>query len=182
MRALSAYDPAQVDAAMTNRVRDLRSAVAQLRARAEDCPWSISGEQCRATLSALASFDAMINRLDQSSRLDVLYGELEPSKWMKSAQEVSDGLRVQAQTFDDGSVLGLLEQSAYDIQDQLARAGVVVRNVAIGVGAAGLVTTIGLVALGVYLLPKVLPIVLPALVPTSRLRGYGRRKRNRRRS
>lgn len=177
MSRLGEYDPAQVDAAMTKRVQDLRSAVAQLRARAEDCPWSISGEQCRATLSALASFDAMIGRLDQGSRLDVLYGELEPSKWMRSAQEVSDGLKVQAQTFADGSVLALLEQSAYDIEDQLARAGAVAGKIALGVGAAGLLTTIGIVALGIYLLPKVLPLVLPALVPTARYHGRPARRR-----
>lgn len=181
MTDFGAYDPAQVDAAMTNRVRDLRSAVAQLRARADDCPWSISGQQCRATLSALASFDQIIGRLDSSSRLDVLYGELEPSKWMRSAQEVADGLKVQAQTFSDGSVLNLLEQSAYDIEDQLERAGAVAKNVAIGLGVSSLLVGAGVLALGIYLLPKVLPILLPALVPTTRYHGFKRRSRRSRR-
>jgi hypothetical protein len=133
--APSASEVAELNAAMSSAISALRGTITKYKAR-------IAGETALERLAMLfgplglavqvftSTDDAkrdllgalngtmtnIINRLDTSSRAEVLAGTLKPEKWVAAAKVVADGLTGIAKIYGDSTTLALLEATWVDFE------------------------------------------------------------------
>lgn len=182
-------------ATMRQAVSDLRSRVQsddnmdRLLALAGPTGWFASlftstSDARSAVLSSMATMDNIINRLDTSSRYEVLAGTEAPEKWLAGADPVVKGVNDIANIYTDNTTITLVAEAvahaASDFEALVVKMADVGIAIAKPIGIGLVISVVAILGVAVYLLPKVLPIIL-GFTPARALRGYAPKRRVKRR-
>lgn len=173
-----AFSPAQESAlndAMDNAVGSLKRGILALTAKTY-IMLNIDSNQREYTRSGLNTLTTIVNRLDTSSRAEVLAGTEPIEKWQAAAETVVDGLKAQAAQFDEGSLIDTVSRTVADTASDLQKAITnPVAGVSVGLIVGGIAAAVGLI----WLLPKLGAAVQGARSVKQGLSGYKSRRKRR---